>query len=160
MKTTKWILACVLVVSMTAATIWAQKDAPKDAHQDIVKHSEEIEQLVDIAELDLLTDMIESLLREETVNEIGDLITLIEELSFNRDPVGIVNDVAHDLADLCKAYENACTVVVERPHVPRLSVVPNGKGFARKVADPCTQQGLGVCRIRRRVVDVVGASRC
>ena len=31
MKTTKWILACVLVVSMTAATIWAQKDATKDA---------------------------------------------------------------------------------------------------------------------------------
>lgn len=65
MKTTKWILACVLAASMTAATIWAQKDAAKDAHQDIIKHSEEIEQLVDIAELDLLTDMIESLLREE-----------------------------------------------------------------------------------------------
>ena len=68
MKTTKWILACVLVVSMTAATIWAQKDATKDAPQDIINHSEEIEQLVDIAELDLLTDMIESLLREEENN--------------------------------------------------------------------------------------------
>ena len=53
------------------------------------------------------------------------------------------------------AYARA--VGIERPHVPRLAVVPDGKGFARKVAYPCAYQGLGVCRIRRRVIDVVGA---
>ena len=108
MKTTKWILACALAVSMTAATIWAQKDAYKDTG----KSSTELDMLVDLAEMDLLADMLESLLREETVNEFGDLITLIKELSFNRDPVGIVNDVAHDFTDLGKTYEYACSVVV------------------------------------------------
>ena len=34
------------------------------------------------------------------------------KLSFNRDPVGIVNNVAHDFSDLCKAYENACAIIV------------------------------------------------
>ena len=61
MKTTKWILTCVLAVSMTAATIWAQKDAPENTD----RHSEEMDMLVDLAELDLLADMLESLLREE-----------------------------------------------------------------------------------------------
>ena len=61
MKTTKWILTCVLAVSMTAATIWAQKDASE--HTD--RHSEELDMLVDLAEMDLLADMLESLLREE-----------------------------------------------------------------------------------------------
>ena len=61
MKTTKWILTCVLAVSMTAATIWAQKDVPENT----CKHSEELDMLVDLAELDLLADMLKSLLREE-----------------------------------------------------------------------------------------------
>lgn len=61
MKTTKWILTCVLAVSMTAATIWAQKDAPENTD----RHSEEMDMLVDLAELDLLADMLKSLLREE-----------------------------------------------------------------------------------------------
>jgi len=61
MKTTKWFLACVLAVSMTAATIWAQKDAPETTD----RHSEELDMLVDLTELDLLTDMLESFLREE-----------------------------------------------------------------------------------------------
>ena len=61
MKTTKWILTCALAVSMTAATIWAQKDAPENTS----RHSEELDMLVDLAELDLLADMLESLLREE-----------------------------------------------------------------------------------------------
>ena len=61
MKTTKWILTCVLAVSMTAATIWAQKDAPENTG----KHSEELDMLVDLAEMELLADMLESLLREE-----------------------------------------------------------------------------------------------
>ena len=61
MKTTKWILTCVLAVSMTAATIWAQKDASENTD----RHSEELDMLVDLAEMDLLADMLESLLREE-----------------------------------------------------------------------------------------------
>ena len=61
MKTTKWILTCVLAVSVTAATIWAQKDAPENTG----KHSEELDMLVDLAEMELLADMLESLLREE-----------------------------------------------------------------------------------------------
>ena len=61
MKTTKWILTCALAVSMTAATIWAQKDA----HKDTGKSSTELDMLVDLAEMDLLADMLESLLREE-----------------------------------------------------------------------------------------------
>ena len=60
MKTTKWILMCVCAASMTAATIWAQKDTS----ERIGKHSEELEQLVDMAEMDLLADMVDSLLRE------------------------------------------------------------------------------------------------
>ena len=61
MKTTKWILTCALAVSMTAATIWAQKDVQKDTG----KSPAELDMLVDIAEMDLLVDMLESLLREE-----------------------------------------------------------------------------------------------
>ena len=61
MKTKKWILTCALAVSMTAATIWAQKDAYKDTG----KSSAELDMLVDLAEMDLLADMLESLLREE-----------------------------------------------------------------------------------------------
>lgn len=61
MKTTKWILTCALAVSMTAATIWAQKDALKDTGRSSVEQ----DMLVDLAELDLLSDMLESLLREE-----------------------------------------------------------------------------------------------
>ena len=48
----------------------------------------------------------------ETVDKIRDLITSVEELAFNRDTVSIVNDIAHDLADLGKADKNAGTVVV------------------------------------------------
>ena len=62
MKTTKWILTCTLAVSMTAATSWARKDAPEES---TCKHSEELDMLVDLAEMDLLTDMLDSLLREE-----------------------------------------------------------------------------------------------
>ena len=61
MKTTKWILTCALAVSMTAATIWAQKDAP----ENISEQSAELDMLVDLAEMDLLADMLDSLLREE-----------------------------------------------------------------------------------------------
>ena len=62
MKMTKWILTCALAVSMTAATIRAQK---KDAPENTDRHSEELDMLVDLAELDLLADMLESLLRED-----------------------------------------------------------------------------------------------
>jgi len=67
MKTTKWILACTLAVSMTAATIWAQKGAPEgtDSGEITGRHSLELDVLVDIAEMDLLADMVDSLLREE-----------------------------------------------------------------------------------------------
>ena len=61
MKITKWILTCTLAVSMTAATIWAQKGVPDSTS----KQSVELDMLVDIAEMDLLADMLESLLREE-----------------------------------------------------------------------------------------------
>ena len=61
MKITKWILTCTLAVSMTAATIWAQKGVPDST----IKQSVELDMLVDIAEMDLLADMLESLLREE-----------------------------------------------------------------------------------------------
>ena len=61
MKITKWILTCTLAVSMTAATIWAQKGVPDSTS----KQSVELDMLVDIAEMDLLDDMLESLLREE-----------------------------------------------------------------------------------------------
>ena len=66
MKTMKWIFICAIAMSMTAATIRAQKDAPESTD----KCSEELEQLVDIAEMDLLADMIESLLRDD-VNDDG-----------------------------------------------------------------------------------------
>ena len=61
MKTTKRILTCALAAFMTATTIWAQKDTP----ETISGHSEELDMLVDLAELDLISDMLESLLREE-----------------------------------------------------------------------------------------------
>ena len=61
MKTTKLILPCTLAVAMTAATIWAQKGVPDSTS----KQSAELDMLVDIAEMDLLADMLESLLREE-----------------------------------------------------------------------------------------------
>ena len=60
MKTTKWILSCVLAVSMTAATIWAQRAVPDSMNNQ----SAELDMLVDIAEMDLLADMLDSLLRE------------------------------------------------------------------------------------------------
>ena len=61
MKIAKLILTCTLAVSMTAATIWAQKGVPDST----IKQSVELDMLVDIAEMDLLADMLESLLREE-----------------------------------------------------------------------------------------------
>ena len=61
MKIAKLILTCTLAVSMTAATIWAQKGVPDSTS----KQSVELDMLVDIAEMDLLADMLESLLREE-----------------------------------------------------------------------------------------------
>ena len=61
MKTKKLILLCALAISMTAATIWAQKGVPDSTS----KQSAELDMLVDIAEMDLLADMLESLLREE-----------------------------------------------------------------------------------------------
>ena len=61
MKITKWILTCTLAVSMTAATIWAQKGVPDSTS----KQSAELDMLVDLAEMDLLADMLESLLRDE-----------------------------------------------------------------------------------------------
>ena len=61
MKTTKWILACALAVFMTAATIRAQKAAP----DSMSRQSAELDMLVDLAEMELLADMLESLLREE-----------------------------------------------------------------------------------------------
>ena len=88
MKTTKWILACALAVSMTAATIWAQKDAYKDTG----KSSTELDMLVDLAEMDLLADMLESLLREEEnaeSNSIADFqipgneLACMPEMSFD-----------------------------------------------------------------------------
>ena len=45
-------------------------------------------------------------------------------------------------------------VDIERPHIPRLAVVPKGKSLASEVANPCTRQGLGVCRIYHRWVVV------
>ena len=61
MKTTKMILLCALAISLTAATIWAQKAVPDSTS----RQSAELDMLVDLAEMDLLTDMLESLLREE-----------------------------------------------------------------------------------------------
>ena len=61
MKTAKWILTCALAIFTTAATIWAQKGVPDSTS----KQSVELDMLVDIAEMDLLADMLESLLREE-----------------------------------------------------------------------------------------------
>ena len=61
MKATKKILTCVFAVSMTAATIWAQKAVPDSTS----RQSAELDMLVDLAEMDLLADMLESLLREE-----------------------------------------------------------------------------------------------
>ena len=61
MKTKKLILLCALAISMTAAIIWAQKGVPDSTS----KQSAELDMLVDIAEMDLLADMLESLLREE-----------------------------------------------------------------------------------------------
>ena len=66
MKTTKWILACALAVFMTAAAIRAQKAEP----DSMSMQSAELDALVDLAEMDLLSDMLESLLREEE-NEGG-----------------------------------------------------------------------------------------
>ena len=82
MKTTKWILTCVLAASMTAATICAQKDAPED--MDI--RSAELDQLVDLAEMDLLADMIESLLREE---ENADSNSVADSRMPEGGPVGV-----------------------------------------------------------------------
>ena len=88
MKTTKWILTCALAVSITAATIWAQKDA----HKDTGKSSTELDMLVDLAEMDLLADMLESLLREEEnadSNSIADFqipgndLACMPEMSFD-----------------------------------------------------------------------------
>ena len=89
MKTTQWILTCALAVFMTAATIWAQKDVPENT----CKHSEEMDMLVDLAELDLLADMLESLLREEEnadSNSISDF--QMPESSFANMP-GMDNDI-------------------------------------------------------------------
>ena len=61
MKITKLILSCTLAISMTAATIWAQKGVPDSTSNQ----SAELDMFVDIAEMDLLADMLESLLREE-----------------------------------------------------------------------------------------------
>ena len=61
MKMTKWILPCVLAISMTAATLSAQHTAPVGPGGS----SAELEQLVDIAELDLLADMVGALLQDE-----------------------------------------------------------------------------------------------
>ena len=66
MKTTKLILACALAVFMTAAAIRAQKAEP----DSMSMQSAELDALVDLAEMDLLSDMLESLLREEE-NEGG-----------------------------------------------------------------------------------------
>ena len=52
---------------MTAATIWAQKGVPDSTS----KQSVELDMLVDIAEMDLLADMLESLLREEENADIS-----------------------------------------------------------------------------------------
>ena len=88
MKTTKWILTYALAVSMTAATIWAQKDA----HKDTGKSSTELDMLVDLVEMDLLADMLESLLREEEnaeSNSIADFqmpgndLACMPEMSFD-----------------------------------------------------------------------------
>ena len=79
MKIAKLILTCTLAVSMTAATIWAQKGVPDST----IKQSVELDMLVDIAEMDLLADMLESLLREEEnagSNAIAD--TQMPESSF------------------------------------------------------------------------------
>ena len=79
MKIAKLILTCTLAVSMTAATIWAQKGVPDSTS----KQSVELDMLVDIAEMDLLADMLESLLREEEnagSNAIAD--TQMPESSF------------------------------------------------------------------------------
>ena len=65
MKTTKWILTCALAAAMSATTIRAQKDVP----ENMGGRSEELEQLVDIAEMDLLADMLDSLLREEATDD-------------------------------------------------------------------------------------------
>ena len=89
MKITKWILTCTLAVSMTAATIWAQKGVPDSTS----KQSVELDMLVDIAEMDLLADMLESLLREEEnadSNSISDF--QMSESSFANMP-GMDNDI-------------------------------------------------------------------
>ena len=61
MKIAKLILPCALAIFTTTATIWAQKGVPDSTS----KQSVELDMLVDIAEMDLLADMLESLLREE-----------------------------------------------------------------------------------------------
>ena len=79
MKIAKLILPCVLAIFTTAATIWAQKGVPDSTS----KQSVELDMLVDIAEMDLLADMLESLLREEEnagSNAIAD--TQMPESSF------------------------------------------------------------------------------
>ena len=79
MKIAKLILPCALAIFTTAATIWAQKGVPDSTS----KQSVELDMLVDIAEMDLLADMLESLLREEEnagSNAIAD--TQMPESSF------------------------------------------------------------------------------
>ena len=89
MKIAKLILTCTLAVSMTAATIWAQKGVPDSTS----KQSVELDMLVDIAEMDLLADMLESLLREEEnadSNSISDF--QMPESCFDSMP-GMDNDI-------------------------------------------------------------------
>ena len=79
MKIAKLILPCALAIFTTTATIWAQKGVPDSTS----KQSVELDMLVDIAEMDLLADMLESLLREEEnagSNAIAD--TQMPESSF------------------------------------------------------------------------------
>ena len=89
MKITKWILTCTLAVSMTAATIWAQKGVPDSTS----KQSVELDMLVDIAEMDLLADMLESLLREEENADSSSISDFqMPESSFANMP-GMDNDI-------------------------------------------------------------------
>ena len=46
------------------------------------------------------------------INDVRHFIALIEELTFHRDPLAVINDITHYLTDLGKAYENAGSVVV------------------------------------------------
>ena len=89
MKIAKLILTCTLAVSMTAATIWAQKGVPDSTS----KQSVELDMLVDIAEMDLLADMLESLLREEENADSSSISDFqMPESSFANMP-GMDNDI-------------------------------------------------------------------